>query len=179
MSAIKSVLESLPVDTRLILEAIGTQLNCNSQVDGSMFDFRSMFDEAWCDFANLAIQSIHNSASAVLIITVSAVDPSILLPVADSPLPTCRQQDVRYVRVSCTIDFARLISIPDYLASGTIFTRAMFLPLRRMLLLHWQLEAKSSDHYLKLWLNAQRTSVRSNFERGFEDLCFSLQIRII
>ena len=130
MSAIKSVLESLPVDTRLILEAIGTQLNCNSQVDGSMFN------EAWCDFANLAIQSIHNSASAVLIITVSAVDPSILLPVADSPLPTCRQQDVRYVRVSCTIDFARLISIPDYLASGTIFTRAMFLPLRRMLLLH-------------------------------------------
>jgi len=36
---IKSALESLPVDTRLILEAIGTQLNCNSQVDGSMFDF--------------------------------------------------------------------------------------------------------------------------------------------
>ena len=30
---------ALPVDTRLILEAIGTQLNCNSQVDGSMFDF--------------------------------------------------------------------------------------------------------------------------------------------
>jgi hypothetical protein len=109
---IKSVLESLPVDTRLILEAIGTQLNCNSQVNGSMFDFRSMFDEAWYDFANLAIQSIHNSASAVLIITMSTVDPSILLPVADGPLPTCRQQDVRYVHVSCTIDFARLISIP-------------------------------------------------------------------
>jgi hypothetical protein len=77
-----------------------------------MFDFRSMFDEAWYDFANLAIQSIHNSASAVLIITMSTVDPSILLPVADGPLPTCRQQDVRYVHVSCTIDFARLISIP-------------------------------------------------------------------
>ena len=27
---IKSTLKSLPVDTRLILEAIGTQLNCNS-----------------------------------------------------------------------------------------------------------------------------------------------------
>ena len=109
---IKSALESLPVDTRLILEAIGTQLNCNSQVDGSMFDFRSMFDEAWYDFANLAIQSFHNSAGAVINTTVSAVDPSILLPVANGPLPTCRQPDVRYVRVSCTIDFARLISVP-------------------------------------------------------------------
>jgi hypothetical protein len=52
---IKSMLESLPVDTRLILEAIGTQLNCNAQVDGSMFNFRSMFDKSWYDFANLAI----------------------------------------------------------------------------------------------------------------------------
>jgi hypothetical protein len=57
-----------------------------------------MFDEAWYDFANLAIQSFHNSAGAVLINTVSAVDPSILLPVTDGPLPTCRQQDVCYMR---------------------------------------------------------------------------------
>ena len=42
----------------------------------------------------------------------SAVDPSILLPVTNGPLPTCRQPDVRYVRVSCTVDFARLISVP-------------------------------------------------------------------
>ena len=74
----KSALESLPVDTPLILEAIVTQLNCNSQVDGSMVDFRSMFNNAWYHFANLAIQSFHNSAGAVLINTVSAVDPSIL-----------------------------------------------------------------------------------------------------
>jgi hypothetical protein len=77
-----------------------------------MFDFRSMFDEAWYNFANLAIQSFHNSAGAVINTTVSAVDPSILLPVTNGPLPACRQPDVRYVRVSCTIDFARLISIP-------------------------------------------------------------------
>ena len=100
------------MDTRLILEAIGTQLNCNSQVDGSMFDVRSIFDKAWYNFANLAIQLFHNSAGAVLINTVSAVDPSILLPVTGGPLPTSRQQDVRYVRVSCTVDFSRLISIP-------------------------------------------------------------------
>jgi hypothetical protein len=77
-----------------------------------MFDFRSMFDEAWYDFANLAIQSFHNSAGAVMNNTTSAVDPSILLPVTDGALPTCRQPNVRYVRVSCTINFAQLISIP-------------------------------------------------------------------
>jgi hypothetical protein len=63
---IKSALEALPIDTCLILEAIGAQLNCNAQVDGSMFDFRSMFDKAWYDFANLVIQSFHNSAGTVI-----------------------------------------------------------------------------------------------------------------
>ena len=62
-----------------------------------MFDFRSVFDEAMYYFANLAIQLFHNSAGTVIINTVLAVDPSILLPVTDSPLPTCRQQDTHYV----------------------------------------------------------------------------------
>jgi len=112
LQVIKSALVSLPVDTPLILEAIGTQLNCNSQVNGSMFDFRSVFDKEWYNFANLAIQLFHNSAGAVIINTVLAADPSILLPVTDGPLPTCRQQDICYMCVSCTVDFARLISIP-------------------------------------------------------------------
>jgi hypothetical protein len=63
---IKSALKALPMNTRLILKAIGMQLNCNAQVDGSMFDFRSMFNEAWYDFANLVIQSFHNSAGMVI-----------------------------------------------------------------------------------------------------------------
>jgi hypothetical protein len=109
---IKSVLESLPINTCLILEAIGTQLNCNAQVKGSMFDFSSIFDKSWFDFANLVIQFFHNSASAVIMNTVIAGNPAILLAVADSPLPACRQQDVCYVRVSGTIDFAWLITFP-------------------------------------------------------------------
>jgi len=77
-----------------------------------MFDFRSVFDKEWYNFANLAIQLFHNSAGAVIINTVLAADPSILLPVTDGPLPTCRQQDICYMCVACTVDFARLISIP-------------------------------------------------------------------
>jgi hypothetical protein len=109
---IKSTLESLPVDMRLILEAIGMQLNCNAIVDGAMFDFHSLFDEAWFDFSNLVIQSFHNSAGAVVNNTTVANNPSILLPMIDSPLNTCRHKDVCYVRVSCTVNCARLITVP-------------------------------------------------------------------
>jgi hypothetical protein len=109
---IKSTLEALPIDTHLILKAIKTQLNCNAQVDGSMFDFHSMFNKAWYNFANLVIQSFHNSAGMVIQNTAITGNPAVLLVVADGPLPACCQQDVCYVRVSCTIDFAWLITIP-------------------------------------------------------------------
>jgi hypothetical protein len=108
---IKSALESLPVDTRLILEAIGMQLNCNSIIDGAMFDFRHLFDEAWFNFGNLVIQSFHNSAGAVIQNTTVAGNPSVLLPVIDCPLPACHQQDVCYVRILCTVDYSRLITV--------------------------------------------------------------------
>ncbi len=109
---VKSTHESLPVDMRLILEAIGMQLNYNPIVDGTMFDFRSLFNEAWFDFSNLVIQSFHNSAGAVINNTMVANNPSVLLPVINGPLNTCCHQDVCYVRVSCTIGYARLITVP-------------------------------------------------------------------
>jgi hypothetical protein len=109
---IKSAFKSLPLDTCLILKVIGMQLNCNAQVNGAMFDFCSMFDESWYNFANLVIQSFHNSAGTVIQNITIAGNPAVLLAVAIGPLPACRQQDVCYVRVSCTIDFARLITIP-------------------------------------------------------------------
>jgi hypothetical protein len=34
----KSALESLPIDIRLIIEAMATQLNCNAIADGLMYD---------------------------------------------------------------------------------------------------------------------------------------------
>jgi hypothetical protein len=63
---IKSALEALPIDMRLILEAIGMQLNCSAIVNGAMFDFRSLFGEAWYDFGNLIIQSFHDSAGKII-----------------------------------------------------------------------------------------------------------------
>jgi hypothetical protein len=57
---VKSALKPLPVNTRLILDAIGTQLNCSPIVNGLMYDWRSLFDAAWFDFCNLSIILYHH-----------------------------------------------------------------------------------------------------------------------
>jgi hypothetical protein len=76
-----------------------------------MYDFKSLFEEAWYDFGNLTIQSFHDSAGKIICNTTVAGNPSLLLPVIDGPINGCRQQDVRYVRVTCTFDYSRLISV--------------------------------------------------------------------
>ena len=71
-----TALEPLPVDTRLILDALGVQLNCSAIVDGLIFDWKNRFDEHWCSLANLTIQSFHNSAGAVINNITIAAEPT-------------------------------------------------------------------------------------------------------
>jgi hypothetical protein len=154
---IKSALKSLPVDMRLILEAIGMQLNCNAILDGAMFNFCSLFDEAWFDFSNLVIQSFHNSAGTVIQNTTTAANPSILLPVT-SPLPTCHQQDVRYVHVSCTINYARLITVPG----PTILRVGFYIELPQMT--HVMINGVRVNYNLTSWLGAANLSTLTRAE---------------
>jgi hypothetical protein len=58
-------LEALPVDTRLMFDAIGIQLNCSAIVDGLINNWRNLLYDSWYDFQNLTILSFHNSAGAV------------------------------------------------------------------------------------------------------------------
>jgi hypothetical protein len=95
----KSALESLPVDIRLIIEAMATQLNCNSTAYGLMYDWKSILDEGWYNPALLQILSFHNSAGGKILDTTTVADASVLLPVVDGALATCRKSDVRFVRV--------------------------------------------------------------------------------
>jgi hypothetical protein len=120
---IKSTLELLPVDTRLILDAIGLQLNCSAVVKGLMFDWRNKFDTCWLNFSNLAILSFHDSTGAIINNTTLAGNLSILLPVVDGAFATCPKEGVRFVRVNCTVDFASLIFIPNY---GTLILHVGF-----------------------------------------------------
>jgi hypothetical protein len=111
---VKSALETLPVDTRLILDALGTQLNCSANVDGLMFDWQSPFGSAWYNFCNVAIVRFHDFAGTEIKNTTNAGDPAILLPVRNSPKAACHQKDVHFVCVTCSVNFSRLVTISNY-----------------------------------------------------------------
>ena len=110
----KSALEPLPIDTRLILDALGAQLNCSAIVDGLMFDWRGLFDAAWYDFTNLTIAGYHGSDGKEIKNCTVPGSATILKPVQDGNKTDCRAADVRFVRVTCSVDFSGLVTIAQY-----------------------------------------------------------------
>ncbi len=110
----KSTLESLAVDMCLILEAMGAQLNCSTTVDDLIHDWRGLFDLAWFNFNNLTIVLFHDSAGRGIINTTVAGNPALLLPVVNGPVGNCHQQDIRFVHITCTIDFTGLVMMHIY-----------------------------------------------------------------
>ena len=110
----KSALKDLPTDFRLVIDAFGAQLNASSTVEGILSDWRRFFQERWMDFSHLTILSFHLSNGDRIDTTTTAGDPAILLPVIDGNYANCRQQDVRFVRVQCTLDFDTLITMGTY-----------------------------------------------------------------
>jgi hypothetical protein len=100
----KSTLKALPANTHLLLNAMGNQINCSTIVNSLMHDWCSLFDATWFNFRNLAIASFHDPASAVINNTTVTMNPALLLPVVDGPLNLCHQQNVCFVRVTCTIN---------------------------------------------------------------------------
>jgi hypothetical protein len=105
--------ELLPINARLVLDALSTQLNCSAIIEGLTFNWRSCFDDNWCGFSNLTIQSYHNSAGAKMNNTTTAANPSILLPVQNGAVAGCLKDNVRFVHVLCLLDFSNLFTIPN------------------------------------------------------------------
>jgi hypothetical protein len=111
---VKSTLEPLLINTCLIINAIGTQLNCRAIFGGLMFDWQSLFDPAWYDFCNLSIVIFHDSGGAEIKTTTTAGNAAILLPIQDGTKASCRQKDAHFVRIMCNVDFSGLITVPNY-----------------------------------------------------------------
>jgi hypothetical protein len=118
-----NALNLLPIETRLILDALGRSLNCSAVAEGLMFDWTNHFDSNWVDFVNLSILSFHGSDGRERVNTTTAANPTILLPVQNGAVAGCRKGDVRFVRVDCTIAFSPLITTPGY---GTSTLRTSF-----------------------------------------------------
>jgi len=106
----KSALESLPVDIRLIIEAMVMQLNCNATADSLIYNWKSVLDEGWYNPNLLQILSFHNSAGIKIIDTTMIADASVLLPVVDGALANCRKPEVRFVHIQITLDYAALFA---------------------------------------------------------------------
>ncbi len=107
----KTALAALGIDHRLMLDTLGAQLNLSTIVDGVLGDWTRHFHRAWCNFANFTILLFHNDSGAQVNDTTTAADSAILLPVADRPIPACRKQNIRFVRVQLNLDFASLVTL--------------------------------------------------------------------
>ncbi len=116
----KAALKDLPANLRLIIDAFGSQLNASSTVKGILSDWRRFFHERWMDFAHLSISSFHNSQGKQMDDTTTANNAHVLLPVVNGVLADCCKQDMRFVRVQCTLDFAPLITVEPYPISSTL-----------------------------------------------------------
>ncbi len=84
----KSALESLPVNIRLLIEAMATQPNCNATANSLMYDWKSILDKGWYNPDLLQILSFYNSAGNEIANTTTIADASILLPVVNGILAT-------------------------------------------------------------------------------------------
>jgi hypothetical protein len=86
---VKNALKPFPIETRIILDAIGMQLKCSAIIDGLIYDWHSTFDKAWFNFRNLAIILFHDSAGAQINNMTIASNPAVLLPAQDSAVALC------------------------------------------------------------------------------------------
>ncbi len=66
------------------------------------------------DFAHLTILLFHTSNGDHINTTTTATNPQVLLPIINGPVGNCYNQDVRFIRVQCILNFTPLTTINPY-----------------------------------------------------------------
>jgi hypothetical protein len=107
----KTKLAAQNINLRLQLDALGTQLNLIATVDGTINDWFRFFYDSWFDFFKLTILSFHNTKGDIMATTTDAADPSVLLPIVNGVLATCRKKDVKFVRIQLVLNYASLVNV--------------------------------------------------------------------
>jgi hypothetical protein len=107
----KTDLSAQNIGLWLQLDALGTQLNLSTMVNGTINDWFCFFYDSWFDFSKLTILSFHNVKGDIINDTTKAADPAILLPVQDGNLVNCCKKDVKFVRVQLTIDYSTFVNV--------------------------------------------------------------------
>jgi hypothetical protein len=116
----KLALKDLPTNLWLVIDMFGAQLNASSTVKGILSNWRCFFQERWMDFGHLLILSFHNSQGARMDNTTTAANAQVFLPIQNGPLAGCHKQEVQFVQVQCTLDFAPFIMVDPYPVSFTL-----------------------------------------------------------
>ncbi len=107
----KTALFAQNIDLRLQLDALGTQLNLSTMVDGTINNWFHFFYDSWFDFFKLTVLSFHNVKGNIVNNTTKAADPAVLLPVQDGTLVNCRKKGVKFVCVQLTIDYSTFVNV--------------------------------------------------------------------
>jgi hypothetical protein len=103
-------------------------LNATLTVEGIVSDWKRFFADHWYNFHHLTIMSFHNSDGTVMNNTTTAADAQILLPVQNGIVAACRQQDIKFFRVQCVINFAPLVTALPY-PTGMVLRAAYYIKL--------------------------------------------------
>jgi hypothetical protein len=95
------------LDLRILLNALGAQLNLSASVKGMIEEWLWFFQDSWFDFQRLQILSLHNDAGGQVNNTTTAAKPVILLPVIYGALNMCCKA-IKFVRVQLNLDYCGL-----------------------------------------------------------------------
>jgi hypothetical protein len=110
------------LDLQLQLDALGHKLNLQATVDGVVNDWLQFFNNHWYDFSHLMILSFHTVTGNVNKDTTTAADSDILLLVQDANIANCCRQNIKFVRVQLSLDFAMLVNVVDPTGPTTLRT---------------------------------------------------------
>jgi hypothetical protein len=107
----KTALAVPGIDRRAMLDTLVTQISLNATVDSTVGNWYCHFDRNRCNFAHLSFLLFHNNAGAQVVESVTAADPSILLPVQDGAMADCRRANIKFVCIQLNLDFATLVTL--------------------------------------------------------------------
>jgi hypothetical protein len=107
----KTVLTAPGIDRYLMLDVFGARLNLSAIVNSIRGDWYRHYCRNWSNLDNLTILLFHNDSGAQVNNTTTAANSSVLLPVTNGTINSCRKQNIRFVWVQMNLNFASLITL--------------------------------------------------------------------
>jgi hypothetical protein len=106
----KTALSLQALNLRVMLDALGAQLNLSASAKGMIKEWLWFFQDSWFDFSLLQILSLHKDAGGQVNDTTTVGNPAILLPLQDRPINDCCKA-IKFMRVQLNLNYAALANV--------------------------------------------------------------------